>query len=193
MILGSLVAHQRKIVRKAVASRIAFANTSAGTRVTATRVEPHRNVKLPAISVYTLSESVDPSVSSTREIVRQLRLEVVGWVTHSETVPADDAMDDLAEQIEAAMELDPYFTVNGEASVEMSRLVDTSMQMLEDDGRSDPMVGIVTLTYEMTYRTSRAEPTGLDDFLFVGTTTDLVGGVATTAPASDLITVQEPP
>jgi hypothetical protein len=154
-------------------------------------VEPHRGVKLPAISVYTLSESVDPSVSSTREIVRQVRLEVVGWVTHSETLAVDDAMDDLAEQIETAMEIDPHFAVNGEASVEMSRLADTSMQILEEDGRSSPLVGIVTLTYEMTYRTERAAPTGLDDLLTVGSTNQIVGGVASTAPVTDVITVQE--
>jgi hypothetical protein len=110
-------------------------------------------------------------------------------VAHSEAVHVDDAMDALAEQVEAAMDADPYF--GGEAAE--SILEETTMQVLEDDGRSDPMVGVITLSYAIKYRTSPAPGAALDDFRTVGATHDLAGGVPDTLPASDLFTVQETP
>jgi hypothetical protein len=64
------------------------------------------------------------------------------------------------------MEADRYL---GGAAGE-SILVATEIT-IRDDG--DPLVGIITLTYEVTYRTSAAAPDGLDDFLRAGATTKL--------------------
>lgn len=180
--------HPRKLIRQAVVALLTNA-TSAGARVQGTRVEPHK--KLPALSVYTLSESVERDASANtapRELTRDVKIEITGWVAHSDVLPVDDAMDELAEQIEAAMDVDPYLAGAAGDSV----LEETVMQVVEDDGRSDPMIGVITLTYSVTYYTSPAAPADLNDLLRVGVTHDLVGGVIDTVPASDLVTVQDP-
>jgi hypothetical protein len=185
------MAHPRKLIRQAVVALLAGANTAAGARVQGTRVEPHKKSQLPAISVYTLREPVDQAASNDtapRELTRDVKLEITGWVAHSDVLPVDDAMDDLAEQIEAAMDADPY--LGGKAAD--SILEDTVMQVLEDDGRSDPLIGIVTLTYSATYRTSPAAPANLDDFEVVHADHRIVGAVQANQ-ASDEFVVEETP
>ncbi len=186
------MAHQRKLIRQAVVALLASASTAAGARVQGTRVEPHKKSQLPAISVYTLREEIDEDASAgtaPRELLRVCKVEITGWVAHSDLVPVDDAMDNLAEQIETAMDVDPYLGTAAADSV----LESTEMQVVEDDGRSDPLVGIVTLTYAVTYRTSPAAPAALDDFERVKATHDLVGGVVDTVPAIDEFTVEALP
>lgn len=180
------MAHPRKLIRHAIVGLLTNA-TSAGTRVSATRVDPHKKTELPALSVYTLSEPVDPAsaITSPRELTREVKVEIAGWVAHSQALPVDDAMDDLAEQIELAMDADPYILGTAGDSV----LENTEMTV----EAGDPLVGIVTLTYSVTYRTFVDQTVATDDFLRAGVTTKVVGGVADTAPLSDLVTVQEPP
>lgn len=185
MILTTGMAHQRELIRHAVVTLLTGANTAAGSRVVGTRVEPHQQRLLPAISVYTLSESVDQdsALRSPIELTRELKLEITAWVAHADAFPVDDAMDDLAEQIEAAMASDYYIA----GTVADQILESTEMQVVEDDGRSDPLVGIVTLTYAITYRTVPADMgVGLDDFLTVNAQQKVIGGVTDTPVAADL-------
>jgi hypothetical protein len=187
VILTTGMAHPRKLVRHAVVAMLTNA-TSAVTRVDSARIEPHKKNKLPAISVYTSHDQVDEDASAgnaPRERKHDLELQIQGVVDVSDTV-ADD-MDDLAEQIEAVMEGDPY--LQGTAGESM--LKGTVMQVLEPEGRSDPTVGVVTLVYGVTYHKSPAAPGGLDDFKTVDAKHQLVGGVADTVPAEDTFTVQE--
>lgn len=185
------MAHPRTLIRNKVVELLVD-ETAAGDRVMGTRVEPHRKNRLPAISVYMLSEAIDVEASretAPRQLVREAKVEVVGWVLHSAARPVDVAMDELAEEIEAAMTVDP--TLGGLA--EDCILDDTLLQVLDDDG-SDPLVGIVTLTYAVTYRTSTAvDASTLDNFLRVKATHELEGGVDDTVPASDEFVVQETP
>lgn len=186
------MAHPRKLIRHAAVALLIGANTAAGARVQATRVEPHKKSQLPAISVYTLHDPVDQAESAQtapRELKHDLQLEIAAWVAHSDDNPVDDRMDDIAEQIEAAMETDRY--INGTAGE--SILIETTMQVVEDDGRSDPLVGIVTLTYAITYRACPAAPTGLVEFLTADTKHEVDGGIDDdTLPAEDTITVRAP-
>lgn len=193
------MAHQRKLIRHAVVALLASAGTAAGDRVSATRVEPHKRSQLPAISVYTLRDVVDREASertAPRELTREAKVEITGWVAHSDAVPVDDAMDDLAEQIEAAMGANINLEdANGEhPQAADSILEETVMQVLEEDG-NDPIIGVVTLTYAVKFRTSPAAPV-LDDFRTAEVTHQLEGGVegvGGTVPAVDEITVQEAP
>lgn len=276
MILTFGMAHQRKLIRKSVVALLVSGGTAAGARVKSTRVEPHKKSQLPAIAVYTLKEPVDPASKDTapRELTRDLKLEVVGWVGVTDPDTVDDAMDDLAEQIEAAMEANrwlvaakaitavdpatdqitipghglatgaaPVFlistgglvpagatlgrqyhaivvddnTINlatsetnalagtavdltdaGSGVLELlvataaeSILEDTEMEVVAIDGRSDPLVGIVTLTYSITYRTSPAFDQNLADFVTVYAEHRIVGAAADNE-AQDLFTVEEP-
>lgn len=183
MILTIAMALQRKLIRHAVVALLTNV-TSAEDRVQGTRVEPNSPRKTPALSVYTLHDPVDQELSSgtaPRELTHDLQLEIAGWVEHKDSYPVDDAMDDLAEQIQEAMDGDRY--LNGTAAE--SVLVETVMQVAEDNGRSDPLIGIVTLTYSVTYRESPATPASLDAFVTANVTQKLVGGVADTVPAID--------
>lgn len=182
------MAHPRKLIRQAVVALLASANTAAGARVQGTRVEPHKKSQLPALSAYTLNDPVNEDASTETEEAHDLELEIVGWVAHTEALTADDAMDDLAEQVENAMKGDPY--LGGKASEVVFK--GTVMEVVEDDGRSNPQVGIVVLTYAVKYRADFAVTTPTDDFLTVNATHQIVGGIEDdTVPASDQFTVQE--
>lgn len=184
------MAHPRKLVRDAVTALLTNA-TAAATRVFPTRIDPIRNSKLPAIAVYTPSEEIVPEKSDTapRELHRIVKLEIVGFVEHTSAVPADDAMDAIAEQIEAAMDANRYLGGAAGDSV----LESTLMQIREEDGRSDPLVGMVTLTYAVEYRTQPIVG-ALDDFLTGTAEHRIVGAlVGDTVPADDEFTVQESP
>lgn len=181
------MAHPRTLVREAVIAALTNA-TAAGARVTDTKVEPHKKHELPAISVYTLHEPVRPESSDAapRELTRDVKVEITGWVTPSATVTVARAMDDIAAEIETVMDANRY--LSGAAGD--SLLEDTEMQVVEDNG-GDPLVGIVTLTFSVEYRTSPS-PTVLDDFLRAKATHQVVGGVPDTVPAADgPFTVQE--
>jgi hypothetical protein len=158
------VAHQRKLIRQAIVARLLAANTAAGDRVTSTRIDPHKKTRLPAISVYCLREPVvDPGMdSSIRELTRDAKFEIVAWVRHSDSLPAADAIDDIAEQIENAMSSDE--TMGGAASD--SSLESTEIE-IADEGGPDPLVGIVALTYSVIYRTSPVDGTA-DTFVTAG-------------------------
>lgn len=189
MILTAGMAHPRKLIRQAVVTLLTNV-TAAGARVSKTRFDPHRKSQLPAISVYSLSEPVRPGSAETapRELTRDLKIEIAAWVPHTDAIPVDDAMDNIAEQIEAAMDADRY--LNGAAGE--SILESTEMAVVEDDGKSDPTIGIVALVYSVTYRTTQGE-TATDDFITVNSTQDIVGGVVDTVPIVDQFTVQETP
>ena len=186
------MAHPRKLIRHAVVAQLTNA-TAAGDRVQPTRVEPHRKRNLPAISVYTMHEPVDDASSKTspRELTREPRVEIAAWVVHSEALPVDDAMDDLAEQIEAAMDADRFIGGAAGGSV----LEETVMQVVDEDenGRPiDPILGIVTLTYAVTYRTTPA--TGpLDEFRRANVTTQIPGVGADNAVHDQFDLQQETP
>lgn len=188
MILTIAMAHPRKLIRHAVAALLVDAATYAGARVKPTRVEPHKKSGLPALGVYTLTDPVNDDDSSQTEEAHELELEVVGWVAHSDEYPVDDAMDDLAEQVEAAMNADPFL---GGAASEVS-FKGTTMEVVEDDGRSDPVVGIVVLTYAVKYRADLAAGEAVDDFLRVTADHRMVGAVEANQ-ASDKFVVQETP
>lgn len=180
------MAHPRQLIRQAVRNLL-LNQTAAGTNVVTTRVLPYRKEDLPAISVYTLEEEVDPDSVNTgpRELERQLVLEIAGWVKYGAGM--DDAQDDLALEIETAMHADPTFGGTAAESV----LAGTVMSIKGES--SDSLLGLVTLTYQVTYRTLAPEaPANLDDFERVEATHAVTGGVDDTVPAVDSFTVEAP-
>lgn len=168
------MAHPRKLIRLAIVAQLIAANTAAGSRVYPDRVDPHKSGATPAICVYTLSEPVDQAASNAqpRQLKRELQVEVAGYVTGVDEEHVVDALDDLAEEIEKAIDTDPRF--GGKANEAM--LEDTVVEVRAENGRSDPLVGIIVLTYTVTYRTdSFAAPVELDEFLRVKATHKFVG------------------
>lgn len=181
------MAHPRKLIRHAVVALLTGA-TAAGVRVKATRAQPNRKSQLPAIGVYTLREPVeDTGDSAPRELTRMVKVAIECWVEDTALIPFDDAMDDIAEEVEAALDADRY--LGGAAGNSVLESTDLSF----DDG-ADPLLGIVTLTYSVTYYTTPAVGT-LDDFLRAKATHQLVDGIpGDTIPAEDgPFVVQEAP
>ena len=180
--------HQRRIIRDAIAAQL-IGKTAAGPRVTRARVDPHQRRLLPAISVYTPSESVDPDSMTRRprELTRELAVEIVGWVAHSEANPAIEALDDLAEQIEAVIDIDPY--LGGAAGLGGAVLQSTEVK-IEGEDNSDLLVGVVVLTYTVPYVTSPAATAELAEFLRAGVTT-VVDGATVDNAANDVIEVRQ--
>ena len=159
--------HQRKVIRKAIVQALTD-KTSAGPRVSTTRVDDYQESELPAISVYTSSELVDgDSRTSALELTRELTVDIVGAVAVRSTEQLEDELDDFAAEIEAVFDSDPY--IGGPASVSVLAATEPSIKL-----GGDTPIGFITLSYTVTYRTTPT-PVDLDKFELANTTTRIVG------------------
>lgn len=185
------MAHPRKLIRHAVRDLLLEKTsgnhvTAADDRVTTTQILPFRRSELPAISIYTLDEETNVEQSSAIapvELVRELELVIAGWVEAGSNV--DDAMDDLALEIEAAMGSDPYLGGLTASAILLSTTMDPR-------GEGDSLIGLITLTYGVTYRSAIPElPVSdeMDDFLRAGVTYQPPGTIDDEA-ARDEVVVQ---
>jgi hypothetical protein len=176
--------HRRQIIRDAVIAMLK-GQTTVGERVFPTRFEVLRRNDVPALLVYTVSESVDPESQRTapRELTRTLQLGIHAVVKVTEAV--DDELDALALQVERLVDKDPTF--GGEASDAI--LTSTDIAVYEE---ADRRVGIARLTYAITYYTQApaAEDVALDDFRTAHVETSLGGAVHPDNRAVDDVTVQ---
>lgn len=139
------MAHVRQQIRDAVATTLTSAVTLVSSRVYTTRVHPLNEANLPAISVYTGSESSERYNVGVTDINRTLSLEIDIYVR--ETGTFDDDVDAIAVQVEEAMAGD--FTIGG--LVKSSVLISTAIQF---DGEADQILGVAKLTYQVRYVTS---------------------------------------
>ncbi len=175
--------HQRQVIRTAIVA-ILLNVTAAVDRVFPTRVLPFRTRDLPVVTVYTLEDNVDADsrMVSPRELTRSLSVTIEGWVAPGPNV--DNAIDDLAEEIETAMHADPYL---GGAAAD-SLLESTVMESIVE---SDRELGWVALVYDVTYRTDAPESSALlDDFNTANVRHNVGGDVHPDDEAVDSITVQ---
>lgn len=181
--------HPRQIIRDAVVAALTN-TTSAGPRVKATRVEPmgvlvssSRGSGLPAIGVYTPTDTVDPDAPQYKplELWHNLELHVVAWVVDTAAVPVENAMDAIAKQIEAAMSVDRYF--GGACGGKVGSILVSTETGVNDDG--DPLIGVIKLAFRCEYADNQAPATGLADYLRTGTTTD-IDGAGSAATVGDL-------
>jgi hypothetical protein len=156
------MAHRRQLIREAIKAAL-LSQTAAGIRVYETRKVPAKRLELPSIAIYTLQESINPDSKNRapRELTRNVSVAIGAAVKEGENV--DDAMDDIALEIERVMHADETFGgVCGD-----SILSETEMDVSEI---GDQPIGIVILTYSVTYYTTapEAEDTDLDDFESAG-------------------------
>lgn len=179
----ALALHQRTVIRRAVRDFLK-GKTAAGNMVEATRRDKYRQNELPAIAIYTPADDVDEDSKDTspRELKRDLTVRIVGRVKDSERV--DDVMDALALEIENVMHADPY--LGGVAGDSILRGTEVG---IDDEGERP--IGVITLTYSVTYRTAAPAAPELDDFNTADTKYD-VGVPEEEQQAHDVVTVQEP-
>lgn len=142
--------HVRQTIRESVVAQLVGTSPSfrtlAADRVYETRILPLERQQLPAIAVYAEKETVDPrSKDNAGELQRDLSLVIDGIVEAGLNV--DDAIDDLAKQIECAMNIDMTF---GVAEVGNSILSSTETDIGVSGAKP---IGMVRLTYAVTYYT----------------------------------------
>lgn len=173
--------HQRKVIRKAITAAL-DGETSAGANVFSTQKLLYVQDDLPAIAVYAENESSTWDQTAPRELDRKPIFIVESIVDAGENV--DDAMDDMAEEIEKVMDTDPFF---GEEAYQ-SHLIGSEMLSLEDGDRE---IGILTLTYQFSYRTiAFVPPVDPDEFNRVKSTINLDNAQDPDDQTPDEFTVQ---
>jgi hypothetical protein len=175
------MAHQRQTIRRAATAQL-LDRTAAGARVYATRVVPWKRIELPAVAVYALEELVDPASQTTapRELTRTLQLSLEGAVILSTAV--DDALDNLAEEIERAVHADETFAGTASDSI----LTATELEVFEEGERC---IGLIRLTYSVTYFTHAPEAADvrLNDFATADVRHSLNGAVHPLEQAQDVL------
>jgi len=166
------MAHPRQLVRDAFVTALTGA-TAAGASVESTRVLRYRRDQLPAVLVYFETETVeaDSHNSSPRYLERTVSIVVEGWVQQAAGVEIENALDDLALEIETAIDADPY--LGGVIGDLGARLDDTTAEVREE---GQQLLGLVALTYLCEYETQLGV-TPADDFDTSETTYNLANEV----------------
>jgi hypothetical protein len=136
---------QRKAIRGAFAATIVAASTGLEARVFENRVRPFRHNQLPAASIFTRSETAE--VNSEGPRLYQRELEVYVQLVVDGDVDVDDRIDDLADEVEVAIEADPTLgALAGVADTELDRIEGPE---LSSDGSR--IVAMAALVYRVTY------------------------------------------
>ena len=138
------MAHVRKQIRDKVADLLKAEVSLVKRRVYTTRVHPLNDTNLPAISVYTGTETSQRLQAGVTDMIRELSLEIDCYVR--ETSSFDDDVDAIAVQVEEAMAT--KFTLDGLAKFTV--LTSTQIQF---DGEADQILGVAKLTYSVQYVT----------------------------------------
>lgn len=173
--------HERQAIRDAAVALLT-GETAAGARVYKTRIEPVLGADLPAISVYTDSETVAPSsgLTAPQELTRTVELAVEGWVTAATTDALDDALDDLCLEIETAMDQD----LNLDETAYSSLLASTESAW-KLDGRVP--IGAVRMVWTVVYHTDLRVAAPEDDLSTLDIHYDLNNEQDTEDQANDSI------
>ena len=138
------MAHVRKQIRDKVASILKSNVGLVKRRVYTTRVHPLNDTNLPAISVYTGTETSQRMNFGVTDMIRELALEIDVYVR--ETSKFDDDVDAISVQVEEAMA--DNFTLDG-----LAKFVVLTSTQIQFDGDVDQILGVAKLTYSVQYVT----------------------------------------
>jgi hypothetical protein len=141
--------HQRALIRRAFVTTLQH-KTLAEERVVATRVWPWKSSELPAMSVYTLEESVDPQSARTapRELERSLDVAIEMAVQLVQDV--DDVLDAEAYKVEAAINAAEALGGVGDLALCDAVLRETVITVNHE---GDLPVGLLRMVYTVRYFT----------------------------------------
>lgn len=143
------MAHLRKQIREYFGTQLTGLTTT-GANVFQSRVDPMVSAKLPAIIIYTTSESSEEvSFSAKRIQQRSLTVNVEGYVRA--VTNFDDTLDLISEEAEIAI-LDD--TTLGGLAIN-TELTGTDITY---SGDGEQPVGTIRLTFEVQYRTETGVP-----------------------------------
>lgn len=98
--------HRRQTIRAAFAAAVTGLAATA-SRVYTSRLYPLADDELPALRVYTPSDSVDAETIGVSVVPALRRVRIVCEAVAKQNAAADDAVDAICEQVEAALTLAP--------------------------------------------------------------------------------------
>ena len=139
------MAHIRKQIRDRLETILTSGVTLAQRRVFGSRIYPLTAPQLPAIAVYTASESSGLQTMGVRTLMRDLSVSGDAYVRVNDKF--DDDIDALCVQIEETIAAD--YTLNG--LVKDTILTSTEIDF---DGEAEKPVGVARLTYTIRYVTT---------------------------------------
>lgn len=138
--------HARQTIREAFVTALTGLSTT-GARVYASRTQPLSRGDLPALLVYAQDENAE--TSSGRTLDRTVTITVEGVAAANSDL--DDTLDDIAEEVEAAIGADP--TVGG---VVRDAVYQASEIEFDPDGETQG--GMIRLAFAVDYRTTESNP-----------------------------------
>lgn len=144
------MAHVRKQIRDYFLTQLTGLDTT-GSNAFASRIYTLDNAKLPALIVYTNSESSNDTSFGFKK-VQERRLEVVVEAYVRALTTFDDDIDQICEEVEEAILDAPQ--LGGLAIL-------TELQSTEANysGEAEQPIATVRLSFEVTYRTEVGTPT----------------------------------
>ena len=143
------MSHVRQQIRERVASTCTGLTTT-GSNVFQSRVYPLDNVSLPALLIYTKSESSSTdTMGSSLGLNRQLEVVIEGYV--KTTSDFDDVIDSICSEVETALGTDR--DLGGLSKSQYLTGIESDF-----NGEGEKPVGVVTMTYAVQYRTTTTAP-----------------------------------
>lgn len=166
------MSRKRKEIRKAVVKALK-GRTRAGDRVRANRSEVNWQQTLPHVNIYFRGEDVQETDQAPRLLKRVINMEVEIIDEGRDGDELSDKLDDLSEQVEAALSVDDSLQCTAD---------DIVLQNieLEADSDGDKPTGSARLMFNVTYHefSPRTVQQVLPDLKTVGTEWDVTVEVA---------------
>ena len=141
--------HIRQQIREYFGTTLTGLSTT-GSNVFESRVYPIENTKLPALVIYTKSETSEPIVIGTDRVMsRELSVVVEGYA--KATTNFDDTIDTISKEVEEAIAADR--TLDGKAK-------DTYLESteIEFNSEGEKPLGFVSLTFISNYYVKEKNP-----------------------------------
>ena len=141
--------HIRQQIREYFGTTLTGLSTT-GSNVYESRIYPIENSKLPALVIYTKSETSEPIVIGTDRVMsRELSVVVEGYA--KATSDFDDTVDTISKEVEEAIAADR--TLDGKAK-------DTYLESteIEFNGEGEKPLGYVSLTFLTNYYVKETNP-----------------------------------
>jgi len=141
--------HVRQQIREKIGTTLTGLTTT-GSNVYQSRVYPLENINLPALIIYTKSETSEPIVIGTNRVMsRELSVIVEGYV--KATSNFDDTIDTISKEVEAAVAADR--TLDG-----LSKDCYLESTEIEYTGEGEKPLGYVSLTFITNYYVQETNP-----------------------------------
>ncbi|MDZ4678401.1 MAG: hypothetical protein SGI74_12930 [Oligoflexia bacterium] len=136
------MSHKRAVIREFIVNALK-GQTGAGQNVFGNRANPLWEIPLPAILVYAREEHSEPISVATSPLKRTLSLAIEVRCQASSNL--DDALDDVALEIENVINTDPLLGGNVIESI-------LNQTEIEISSEGEKPIGALRLTFEVVYQ-----------------------------------------